>query len=123
MATKLPNGEEGRHERDGRAACRGRELVSAQIDDLKTRLEKLSGELGEVSQLAAQHFDELHDAVNSVASHTLAMEAIISAILVNIDIDQKDVSNWIQAKTTQFSTPEHGDSYAETIARDFLRKP
>jgi len=97
-------------------------MANAQIDDIKTTLEKLSGELGEMSQMAAHHFDELHDAVNNVASHTLAMEAIISAILANIEIDQNAVSAWIRAKTAEFSSPEHGESAAEGIARDFLNK-
>ncbi|OSQ46298.1 hypothetical protein [Thalassospira sp. MCCC 1A01428] len=95
-------------------------MVNEQINGLKATIDKLSGELGEVSQMATRHFDELHDAVNNVASHTLAMEAIISAILVNIDIDQKTVTSWIRAKTAEYSSPEHGESAAEAIARDFL---
>ncbi|AUG55183.1 hypothetical protein [Thalassospira marina] len=94
--------------------------MNSQIDALKASLDKLSGEMGEMSQMAAQHFDELHDAVNNVASHTLAMEAIIAAMLANIEIDQQAVTNWIRAKTAEFSSPEHGESAAETIARDFL---
>ena len=94
--------------------------MTKQLEALQASVDKLSGEMGEMSQMAAQHFDELHDAVNNIASHTLAMEAIISALLARIEIDPESVSSWIRAKTSEFSSPEHGESVAEAIARDFL---
>ncbi|WP_073955487.1 hypothetical protein [Thalassospira sp. TSL5-1] len=94
--------------------------MTKQLEALKESVDKLSDEMGEMSQMAARHFDELHNAVNNVASHTVAMEAIISAMLARIEVDPQAVSNWIRAKTAEFSVPEQGESVAESIARDFL---
>lgn len=94
--------------------------MQKQLEALKASVDKLSDEMGEMSHVAARHFDELHDAVNNVASHTLAMEAIISAMLARIEVDPQVVSNWIRTKTAEFSAAEQGESLAEAIARDLL---
>lgn len=97
-------------------------MTEALIREIQETLQKLSGELGDMSQSAARHIDDLHNAVNNVASHTLAIEAIISAIADKVDIDEAAVSAWIRGKTAEFAEDGNEGSDAENIAKSLLTK-
>ncbi|MFH1803745.1 MAG: hypothetical protein ABID63_02520 [Pseudomonadota bacterium] len=97
-------------------------MTTIAIQEVHELVQKLSHELGDMSQAAAKHIDDLHVAVNNVASHTLALEAIIAAVARKIDIDEEQVAAWIRDKTAEFSDENDETPVAESIARNLLQK-
>lgn len=95
-------------------------MSNASIDEIQELIQKLSGELGDMSQAASRHIDELHMAVNNVASHVLAMEAILTLVVQKVDIDEADVLQWIRDKTAAFAEDSSEGSAAEGIAQNLL---
>ena len=55
-------------------------MSNASIDEIQELIQKLSGELGDMSEAASRHIDDLHVAVNNVASHVLAIEAVLTQV-------------------------------------------
>ncbi|PKR59852.1 MULTISPECIES: hypothetical protein [Thalassospira] len=97
-------------------------MSNSSIDEIQELIQKVSGELGDMSQAASHHIDELHMAVNNVASHVLAMEAILSLVVQKIDIEEAEVLQWIRDKTAAFAEDSSEGSAAEGIAQSLLGK-
>ncbi len=97
-------------------------MSSASLDEIQELIQKLSGELGDMSEAASRHIDELHMAVNNVASHVLAIEAILALIVQKVDIDDAAALQWIRDKTAAFAEDSSEGSAAEGIAQSLLGK-
>ena len=65
-------------------------MSNASLDEIQELIQKLSGELGDMSEAASRHIDDLHIAVNNVASHVLAIEAVLSLVAKKVDIDEAE---------------------------------
>ncbi|OSQ49157.1 hypothetical protein [Thalassospira alkalitolerans] len=96
--------------------------MSTTLDEIQELIQKLSGELGDMSQAASRHIDDLHVAVNNIASHVLAMEAVISVMATKVDINEADVQEWIREKTAAYAEDSSESSAAEGIAHSLLTK-
>ena len=97
-------------------------MSNASIDEIQQLIQKLSGELGEMSEAASRHIDDLHVAVNNVASHVLAIEAILSLVAQKVEIDDAEAIKWIRDKTAAYAEDSSEGSAAEGIAQSLLGK-
>lgn len=97
-------------------------MSNASIDEIQELIQKLSGDLGDMSQAAATHIDELHIAVNNISSHVLAMEAILTLMVQKVGVDEAEVLQWIRDKTAAFAEDGSEGSAAEGIAQSLLGK-
>lgn len=95
-------------------------MSNASLDEIQELIQKLSGELGDMSEAASRHIDDLHIAVNNVASHVLAIEAILSLVAQKVDIDEAEAIKWIRDKTAAYAQDENEGSAAEGIAQSLL---
>lgn len=95
-------------------------MTEALIREIQTLIEKLSGEVNNLSEEAATQIESLHVAVNNIASHTLAIEGIVVALARKVDISPEEVSAWIREKTDEFATEEDEGTAAEGIAKELL---
>ncbi|KEO59480.1 MULTISPECIES: hypothetical protein [Thalassospira] len=96
--------------------------MSTSLDEIQELIQKLSGELGDMSEAASRHIDDLHVAVNNIASHVLAMEAVIAVMATKVDVSEAEVQNWIREKTAAFAEDSSEGSAAESIATSLLAK-
>ena len=78
-------------------------MSNASLDEIQELIQKLSGELGDMSEAASRHIDDLHIAVNNVASHVLAIEAVLSLVAKKVDIDEAEALKWIRDKTAAYA--------------------
>ncbi|MBN8195699.1 MULTISPECIES: hypothetical protein [Thalassospira] len=97
-------------------------MSNASIDEIQELIQKLSGELGEMSEAASRHIDDLHVAVNNVASHVLAIEAILALVAQKVEIDDAAAIQWIRDKTAAYAEDGNEGSAAEGIAQSLLGK-
>ena len=97
-------------------------MSNASIDEIQELIQKLSGELGEMSETASRHIDDLHVAVNNVASHVLAIEAILALVAKKVEIDDAAAIEWIREKTAAYAEDSSEGSAAEGIAQSLLGK-
>tara|TARA_B100000123_G_C25649054_1_gene392299 strand:- start:411 stop:773 length:363 start_codon:yes stop_codon:yes gene_type:complete len=98
------------------------DMSNASIDEIQELIQKLSGELGEMSEAASRHIDDLHVAVNNVASHVLAIEAILALVAQKVEIDDAAAIQWIRDKTAAYAEDGNEGSAAEGIAQSLLGK-
>ena len=97
-------------------------MSNTSIDEIQELIQKLSGELGEMSEAASRHIDDLHVAVNNVASHVLAIEAILALVAQKVEIDDAAAIQWIRDKTAAYAEDGNEGSAAEGIAQSLLGK-
>lgn len=97
-------------------------MSNASIDEIQELIQKLSGELGEMSEAASRHIDDLHVAVNNVASHVLAIEAILALVAQKVEIDDAAAIQWIRDKSAAYAEDGNEGSAAEGIAQSLLGK-
>jgi hypothetical protein len=97
-------------------------MSTAALDEIQELIQKLSGELGDMSEAASRHIDDLHVAVNNVASHVLAIEAVLSLVAKKVEIDEAEVLRWIRDKTAAYAEDSSESSAAEGIAQSLLGK-
>lgn len=97
-------------------------MSNAALDEIQELIQKLSGELGDMSEAASRHIDDLHIAVNNVASHVLAIEAVLSLVAKKVEIDEAEVLRWIRDKTAAYAEDNSESSAAEGIAQSLLGK-
>lgn len=97
-------------------------MSNASLDEIQQLIQKLSGELGEMSEAASRHIDDLHIAVNNVASHVLAIEAVLSLVAQKVEVSEEDALQWIRDKTAAYAEDSSEGSAAEGIAQSLLGK-
>lgn len=97
-------------------------MSNAALDEIQELIQKLSGELGDMSEAASRHIDDLHVAVNNVASHVLAIEAVLSLVAKKVDVDETEALQWIRDKTAAYAEDSSESSAAEGIAQSLLGK-
>ena len=97
-------------------------MSNASLDEIQELIQKLSGELGDMSEAASRHIDDLHIGVNNVASHVLAIEAVLSLVAKKVDIDEAEALKWIRDKTAAYAEDASESSAAEGIAQSLLGK-
>ncbi len=97
-------------------------MSNASLDEIQQLIQKLSGELGEMSEAASRHIDDLHIAVNNVASHVLAIEAVLSLVAQKVEVSEEDALQWIRDKTAAYAEDSSEGSSAEGIAQSLLGK-
>lgn len=97
-------------------------MSNAALDEIQELIQKLSGELGDMSEAASRHIDDLHIAVNNVASHVLAIEAVLSLVAKKVDVDETEALQWIRDKTAAYAEDSSESSAAEGIAQSLLGK-
>lgn len=97
-------------------------MSNASIEEIQELIQKLSGELGDMSEAASRHIDDLHVAVNNVASHVLAIEAVLALVAQKVEIDEAAAIQWIRDKTAAFAEDSSEGSAAEGIAQSLLGK-
>ncbi|MCC9620813.1 hypothetical protein LPB41_03830 [Thalassospira sp. MA62] len=97
-------------------------MSNASLDEIQDLIQKLSGELGDMSEAASRHIDDLHVAVNNVASHVLAMEAVLTLVAQKVDVDEQAALGWIRDKTAAYAEDSTESSAAEGIVKSLLGK-
>ena len=97
-------------------------MSNAALDDIQELIQKLSGELGDMSEAASRHIDDLHVAVNNVASHVLAIEAVLSLVAQKVEVDEAEAIKWIRDKTAAYAEDSSESSAAEGITKSLLGK-
>ncbi|AXO13453.1 MULTISPECIES: hypothetical protein [Thalassospira] len=97
-------------------------MSTAALDEIQELIQKLSGELGDMSEAASRHIDDLHVAVNNVASHVLAIEAVLSLVAQKVEVDEAEAIKWIRDKTAAYAEDSSESSAAEGITKSLLGK-
>ncbi|NIY75657.1 hypothetical protein HED22_08380 [Thalassospira sp. HF15] len=95
-------------------------MSNASLDEIQELIQKLSGELGDMSEAASRHIDDLHVAVNNVASHVLAIEAVLTQVAQKVDVDEAAAVQWIRDKTAAYAEDSSESSAAEGIVKSLL---
>ncbi len=89
-----------------------------QISSLEKSLKTISGDIKSLGETATRRLEE----TESLAAHIIAIEAILTALMKNSDVDIKDVRALIREKTTAPGEDGDGNQAVQNIASDLIQK-
>ena len=95
-------------------------MTEALIKEIQQLVTNLAGQVGELSVEANSQINNLNVAVNDIACHTLAMEAILVSLLKSANVDKAEVMAWIEAQTAEYATEESEGNITQDIASRLL---
>ena len=97
-------------------------MTETLIKDIQQLVANLAGQVSELSVEASSQITDLNVAVNDIASHTLAMEAILISLLKSANVDKAEVMAWIDEQTAEFAEQESEGTITKDIAARLLGK-
>ncbi len=86
--------------------------------DLETTLRTVAGELKALGDTAARRMEE----AENLATHALAVEAIVSVMLRKHPIDVEDVFAEIKRRTAKSSGEREGSTIVRSVAADLISR-
>ena len=95
-------------------------MTEALIKEIEQLVTSLAGQVGELSAEANSQINDLNAAVNDIACHTIAMEAILVSLLKSANVDKAEVMGWIDAQTAEFAAQENEGNVTKDIAARLL---
>ena len=97
-------------------------MTEVLIKEIQQLVTNLAGQVGELSAEANSQITDLNAAVNDIACHTLAMEAILVSLLKSANVNEAEVMAWIDAQTAEFAAQESESNTTKNIASKLLGK-
>lgn len=88
------------------------------ISDLETTLRTVAGELKALGDTTARRMEE----TENLATHALAMEAIVTVMLQKHPVDVEDVFAEIKDRTAKSSGEREGSAIVRSLAADLISR-
>ncbi len=89
-----------------------------QITDLEQNLKTIAEDLKSLGEIAIQRLQE----TESLAAHVIAMEAVLTVILKDKQVELEDVKAVVRASMSDAPSGEEGNAIVESIAAEIVNK-
>ena len=87
------------------------------LDQVQKMLNNLSQDIHSMSDTTRRHSEMVMTAIDDIATHMLAMQAIVVAILKQNPVELNGVLEWIDTHTNALDKTGQGTEKAKTLAR------